>query len=74
MKDVLFCGLIYTLTAPPSDAVRKRRKNIIEDLFSSVFSQFKKYPPSGNLKFNNSGIFQSFKFRILIKKNPSNFS
>jgi len=27
---------------PPSDAVRKLEKNILEDLFSSVLSKFKK--------------------------------
>jgi len=43
-------------------------KNILEDLFSSVLSQFKKYHPSGNLKFDNLGIFQSFKLRILAEK------
>jgi len=31
----------------------RNRKNILEDLFSSVLSQFKKYHPSVNLKFNN---------------------
>jgi len=30
--------------------------------------QFKKYRPSGNLKFNNVGIFQGVKFRILMEK------
>jgi len=34
---------------------------ILEDLFSSVLSQFKKYHPSGNLKFNNLGIFKNLK-------------
>ena len=43
---------------PPSDAVRKKKKeNILEDLFSSVLSQLKKiYHPAGNLKFNYLGI------------------
>jgi len=36
-----------------------KKKNILEDLFSSVLSQFRKYHPSGNLKFNYLGIFQS---------------
>jgi len=27
----------------PCDAVRKQKKSILEDLFSSVISQFKKY-------------------------------
>jgi len=44
----------------------------LEDLFSLVLSQFKKYHSSGNLKFNNIGIFQSLKMRILRGKNPSN--
>jgi len=33
------------------------------DLFSSVLSQFKKYPLSKKLKFKNLGIFQSLKMR-----------
>jgi len=48
-------------------------KNILEDLPSSALSQFKKYHPLGNLKFNDSGIFQSSKLRILVEKNPSFF-
>jgi len=35
------------------------RKKMFRDLFSAVLSQFKKYHPSENLKFNNLGIFQS---------------
>jgi len=31
-------------------------------------SQFKKYHPSENVKFNNLDIFQSVKLRILMKK------
>jgi len=49
-------------------------KNILEDLFRSVLSEFKKYHPSGSLKFNYLGIFQSLKLRILMGKNPVNFS
>jgi len=30
---------------PPSDAVRKQKKNILEDLLSKVLSQFKKISP-----------------------------
>jgi len=45
-------------------------KFILEDLFSSVLSQFKKYHPSENLKFNNLGIFQSLKLHILAEKIP----
>jgi len=44
------------------------RKNIQEDLFSSVVSQFKNYHPPGNLKFNYIGIFQSSKLRISMRK------
>jgi len=43
-------------------------KNIFEDLFSSVLSQFKRYHPTGNLKFYNLGILKSLKLRILVKK------
>jgi len=49
-------------------------KNILEDLSSSQLSQFKKYLPSGNLNINNLEIFRSLKLRILMEKNPSNFS
>jgi len=31
-------------------------------------SQFKKYHPSGTLKFNYLGIFQSLKLRMLMEK------
>jgi len=41
-------------------------KNIFEDVFSSGLSQFKKYHHSGNLKYNNLGIFRSFKLRNLM--------
>jgi len=51
---------------PPSDAVRRQKK--IEDLFSSILSHFKACHRSGNLKFNNLGIFQSLKLRILVEK------
>jgi len=43
-------------------------KHILEDLLSLVFSQSKKYHPSGNLTFYNLGIFQSLKLRILLEK------
>jgi len=33
------------------------KKYILEDFFSLVLSQFKKYHTSGNLKFNNFGHF-----------------
>jgi len=48
---------------------------ILEDLLSSVLSQFKEYHPSGILKLNNLGIFQScLKMRILVEKNTSNIT
>jgi len=40
----------------------------LENLFSSVLSQFKKYHHPGNLKFNNLVIFQSLKLRISMEK------
>jgi len=47
----------------PTTAQRCRtetEKNILEDLFSSVLSQFeKKYHPPGNLKFIDLGIFKA---------------
>jgi len=49
---------------PPSDAVRQQKKNIFEDLLSSILSQSKKYH-SENLKFYNLGISKSLKLRIL---------
>jgi len=45
-------------------------KFILEDLFSSTLSQFKKFHPFGNLKSNNSGIFQRLKLRILVGEIP----
>jgi len=41
---------------------------ILEDLFSSVLSQFKISHVSGNLTFNNLVIFQSLELRILVEK------
>ena len=64
-----FNSVILINPLPPSDAVRKQKKKTIsEDPFSSVLSHFKKYHTSGNLKFNNLGIFQSLKLRTLIEK------
>jgi len=53
---------------PPGDVVRNQEKNILWDLFSLVLSQFKKYHPYGNLKFNYLGIFQSLELRISMGK------
>jgi len=58
----------------PAQCRSETEKFILEELHSSVLSQFKKIHPSGNLKFNYLGIFQSLKFRILMEKKPSNFS
>jgi len=62
---------LFGRQAQPSTAQRCRSetdKNIFEDLFSSVLSQFKEYHPSQNLKFNNLGIFLSLKLRNLMEK------
>jgi len=48
---------------PPSDVVRNQKKKL-EDLFSSVLSQCKKYHPPGNLRFNYLGIFEGLKLLI----------
>jgi len=45
-----------------------RKKYFRGYLFGSLLSQFEIYQPSGNLKLNNLGIFQSLKFRILMEK------
>jgi len=55
----------------PTTAQRCRsetEKNILQDLFSSVLSKFQNYYPSGNLKFNYLGIFQSLKLHDLMGK------
>jgi len=60
----------FDLTEPTTaqQCRSETEKNIFEDLFSAVLSQFKKYHTSGNLKFYNLGIFQSLKLRILMEK------
>jgi len=45
-----------------------RKKKCFRGFFSVVLSQFKKCRPSGSLKFNNLGIFQRLKLRILMGK------
>jgi len=66
---VFVCGIVFIALnrselnpLPPSDAVRKQKK--IEVLWKSLLSQFEKYHPSRNLKFDNLGIFLSLKFRF----------
>jgi len=45
------------------------KKNILRDLFLVQHCHnYKKHHPSENLKFNNFGIFQSIKLRILVRK------
>ena len=58
----LFSWLTHYCPALPFE------KNILEDVFGSVLSKFKKYHPSGNLKFHNVGIFPSLKLRNLMGK------
>jgi len=43
-------------------------KVFLEDLSSSVLLKFKKYHPTGNMKINYLGIFQSFELHILMEK------
>jgi len=53
---------------PPSDAVRQQKK-IFWRIFSVQYCHnIKESHPSGNLKFNYLGIFQSIKLRILVEK------
>ena len=58
----------------PSDGVHKQKKNILEDLLSSVLSQLKKNHPPRRLKFYYLSIYQSLKLRISMGKKPLNFS
>jgi len=57
--------VIHELTHCAQRCRSETEKFIVEDLYSSALLQFKKYHPSGNLKFNNLGISQSLKLRIL---------
>jgi len=69
-ENLKFLGKILTFWPITVQRCRSEtEKFILEDLLSWVLSQFKKYPPSGNLKFNNLDIFQSSKFHISIEKN-----
>jgi len=62
-----FFRMVYFNPLPPSDAGRKQKKNILDDIFSIVTFE-KKYHPSRNLKFHYIGIFQSLKLRVKIEK------
>jgi len=44
------------------------RKICFRGYFQFSIAQFKKYHPPGNLKFNNLGIFQSWKLQFLVEK------
>jgi len=48
-------------------------KKNLENLFSLVLSQFRKYHHPENLKFNYLGIFQSLKLCISMKKKVFQF-
>jgi len=52
-RQILKVYMFNLYPLPPSDAVRKQKNINLEDLFSSVLWRFKKYHPSGNLKFNS---------------------
>jgi len=58
---------------PPSDAVRQQKKNILEDLSSSILSQFKNITPleTWNLIIWH---FPKLKIAYLNRENPFNFS
>jgi len=56
-------SLIYYYPTMPFENRKK-----IEDLFSSVLSQVKKYPPPVNLKFGYLSLVQSLKLRISMEK------
>jgi len=56
----MLIGCLLNFNPPsPSDTVWQQKKNILEDLLGSVLSHFKKYRPSGNLKFNYLGISEA---------------
>jgi len=65
LPDIIFQ---FINPLPPSDAVRKQKNLLLEDLFNTLMLQFKKYHSSENLKFANFDIFQSLKFGILLEK------
>jgi len=68
-KDTFYPIISTVLTHYTAQRCRSEtQKFILEDLFSSVLSQFRKYHSSENPKFINSGIFQSLKFRILMEE------
>jgi len=48
--------------------LENRKINFIGSFNYSFFDNLKKHRPSGNLKFDNLGIFHSLKFRISMEK------
>jgi len=63
-----FGNKVRTINPLPASDESETETNILEDLFSSVSSLFKKYYPSGNRIFNNLDISYSLKLRILVEK------
>jgi len=62
-------SLLYQLTHyRPAIPLGNGKKYFRGSFQISIWSQFKEYHPSGNQKFNNLGIFQSLKLRILMEK------
>jgi len=64
------CSLISAKSNQPPTAhtyLSETEKNVLEDLFSSLLSELKKYHPSGSLIFINLRLFQSLKLRILME-------
>jgi len=57
----------------PAMPFGNRKKYFWGSFQFSIVSIWKKYHPSGNLKFYNLGILKSLKLRILVKKNSSHF-
>jgi len=63
-------AVLRTSLTPTAQRCRlETEKHILDGLFSSVYChKIKKKRPNGNLTFNNLGIFQSLKLRILMEK------
>jgi len=63
------CGMDTEQVSPTTvQRCRSETEFILEDISSSVLSQFKKYHSFGDLILNNLAIFQSLIFRILMEK------
>jgi len=55
--------LFYDKPTTAQRCLLETEKHILEDFFSSLLSKFRKYHPSGNLKLNILGTFQSLRLR-----------